>query len=74
MANQCSNRYIFLAGVLYIVVGKITDVHDSKEKVMVAGYALNALCTFGYLLVSQPGHLFVVQAGLGVAAAMATPT
>ena len=66
--------YLILAGLLYIVVGKVTDKHDNKEKVMVLGYALNALCTFGYLLVSSPWHLFLVQAGLGIAAAMATPT
>ncbi len=66
--------YLILAGVLYIVVGKITDKHNNAEKIMVLGYALNALFTFGYLFVSTPWHLFVVQAGLGIAAAMATPT
>ncbi|MCA9478239.1 MAG: MFS transporter [Nanoarchaeota archaeon] len=66
--------YLILAGLLYIVVGNLTDKYDNKEKVMVLGYALNALFTFGYLLVSSPWHLFFVQAGLGIAAAMATPT
>ncbi|PIR03990.1 MAG: MFS transporter [Candidatus Magasanikbacteria bacterium CG11_big_fil_rev_8_21_14_0_20_39_34] len=66
--------YLILAGCLYILVGKLTDKHNNKEKVMVIGYALNAIMTFGYLLVSVPWHLFVVQAGLGVAVAMSTPT
>lgn len=66
--------YLILAGLLTIVVGKITDKYDNAEKVMVFGYALNALFTFGYLFVSAPWHLFVVQAGLGIAAAMASPT
>lgn len=66
--------YLIFAGLLYIVVGKITDAHDNKEKVMVVGYALNALFTFGYLLVAAPWHLFIVQAGLGVALAMSSPT
>lgn len=66
--------YLILAGVLYIVVGKITDKYDNTEKIMVLGYALNALFTFGYLFVSTPWHLIIVQAGLGIAAAMATPT
>lgn len=66
--------YLILAGLLYIVVGKITDKYDNAEKTMVLGYALNALFTFGYLFVSTSWHLFVVQAGLGIAAAMATPT
>ena len=66
--------YLILAGLLYVVIGRITDVHKNKEKIMVYGYALNALFTFGYLFVSTPWHLFFVQAGLGIAAAMATPT
>ena len=66
--------YLILAGVLYIVVGKITDKYDNAEKTMVLGYALNALFTFSYIFVSTTWHLFVVQAGLGIAAAMATPT
>lgn len=41
---------------------------------MVLGYALNTVFTFGYLLVSDSVSLFIVQAGLGVAAALATPT
>ncbi|KKS52943.1 MAG: Permease of the major facilitator superfamily [Candidatus Magasanikbacteria bacterium GW2011_GWC2_42_27] len=66
--------YLIIAGLLYIVVGKITDTYNNAEKIMVLGYALNALFIFGYLFASVPWHLFVVQAGLGVAAAMATPT
>lgn len=66
--------YLMISGLLYIIIGKITDEKNNKEKVMVIGYALNAIFTFAYLLVSAPWHLFIVQAGLGVAAAMATPT
>lgn len=66
--------YLIFAGMLYIVVGKITDKYNNKEQVMLLGYALNALFTFGYLFVSSPAHLIIVQAGLGIAAAMATPT
>jgi MFS family permease len=66
--------YLIVAGLLYIVVGNLTDKFNNKERVMVVGYAINALFTFGYLLVSAPWHLFIVQAGLGLAMAMATPT
>lgn len=41
---------------------------------MVAGYALNALCTFGYIFVDTTTGLFLVQAGLGVALALSSPT
>jgi len=66
--------YLIITGILYIIIGKIVDHKKNKEKIMVIGYFLNALFTFGYLFVSSPWHLFVVQAGLGVAEALATPT
>ena len=65
--------YLIISGVLVIMFGAIGD-KVSKEKMMVGGYALNALFTFCYLLVQTPFHLFLVQAGLGLAAAMAIPT
>lgn len=66
---------IFLAvsGVMNIVVGRISDRY-SKEKLLVAGYALNAAVTFGYIFVSNPAELFLAEALLGVAAALASPT
>lgn len=65
--------YLIIGGLLYIIIGNYTDTKN-KALFMVFGYALNALCTFSYLLVSLPWHLFFVQAGLGIAAAFATPT
>ncbi len=65
--------YLIVTGILYILVGKFVDGHLNKAKVMVIGYGLNSLFTFGYLLVSSPIHLFFIQAGLGVAAALTNP-
>jgi hypothetical protein len=67
------STYLVITGVLYIVVGRWLNGKNFKEKVMVAGYSLNALCTFGYLLVDSPIKLFIVQAGLGIAEAIGTP-
>ncbi|MBI2673498.1 hypothetical protein HYX19_04505 [Candidatus Woesearchaeota archaeon] len=66
--------YLMVAGVLVILVGKISDGILSKEKLMVTGYALNAIFTFSYLFVSSPLHLFFVQGGLGIAFALSNPT
>jgi len=66
--------YLIVSGVLIFFVGKISDEKFTKDKLMMVGYGLNAVFTFGYLLISTPTHLFLVQAGLGVAAAFATPT
>jgi MFS family permease len=65
--------YLIVTGFLTIVIGRISDGRN-KEKLMVTGYALNALFTFSYLFVKTPFHLLLVQAGLGIAAALATPT
>ncbi len=65
--------YLVITGLLYIVVGKLINNKSYKEKVMVAGYSLNALFTFGYLFVDSPVELFGVQAGLGIAEAIGTP-
>lgn len=66
--------YLIVQGVLSFFAGKYSDGKISKEKMVTAGYALNAIFTFGYLFVSSPVHLFFIQAGLGVAAAISTPT
>lgn len=62
--------YLIATGIASMVVGKISDVYIKKETLLTAGYALTALFTFGYLFVSTPVHLFVVQAGLGLALAL----
>jgi MFS family permease len=65
--------YLGMTGILTIVVGGVSDriwQWCGRERLLVAGYALNALCTFGYLLVHTPRDLFLVQAGLGVALAL----
>ncbi|MDD5416860.1 MAG: MFS transporter [Candidatus Aenigmarchaeota archaeon] len=66
--------YLFATGILIIVIGHISDTTVKKEKLMIFGYALNALFTFGWLFVTRPEQLFIVQIGLGIAAALATPT
>lgn len=66
--------YLILTGILIMVFGRLSDEKIAKEKFVVAGYGLNALCTFGYLFVSSPWHLFIVQIGLAIATALATPT
>jgi MFS family permease len=69
--------YLGMTGILTIVAGNVSDriwQWCGRERLMVAGYGLNALCTFGYLLVDTTTGLFLVQAGLGVALALSSPT
>ncbi len=65
--------FLIVVGVMSIYIGKISD-HHSKKKLMIFGFLLNAIATFGYLLVNNPLKLFVVQGLLGVAVALVNPT
>ena len=67
------STYLVITGLFYILIGKLLNNKEYKIKVMVLGYSLNALLTFGYLLVDSPIKLFLVQAGLGIAEALGTP-
>lgn len=66
--------YLFVYGMLSILIGYYSDKLFDKGVLMVIGYAVNAVFTFGYLFVHDPTSLLFVQAGLGLAAALATPT
>lgn len=65
--------YLIVNGILVMLFGRISSAIGVRT-LLVAGYYLNALFTFGYLFVDSAFDLLLVQAGLGVAAAMATPT
>jgi len=66
--------YLIATGVCIMIVGKISDGKGMKEKLIISGYALNAICTFGYLLVDSPLKLLILQVTIGIATALATPT
>ena len=65
--------YLAVTGILIVLIGRLVDRSD-KEKILVAGYAINAFFTFGYLFVTNSFELILVQAGLGVGTALATPS
>ena len=65
--------YLIISGALIMFIGKISD-KVNKRKLVFYGYLLNAIITFCYIFVQTPNQLLLVQAGLGVAAALATPT
>ncbi len=65
--------YVLAIGILTLILGKYSD-KCNKGKMMILGYGLNAIFTLGYLFVKTPVSLLLVQAGLGLACALATPT
>lgn len=66
--------YLIVSGVLIMLLGKISDKRVKKELLLVLGYFLNTIFTFGFLFVNSPASLFIIQIGLGTAAALITPT
>lgn len=67
--------YLIVTGLLIAIVGHFSDkTWFDKTKVMVLGYALNALCTFGYLFVTNTTGVLFLEVCLGIAAALSSPT
>lgn len=67
--------YLGVTGIGVIIVGHLSDVlHRGKERLVIAGYVLNAIVTLSYLFIDSPTQLFLGQAGLGIALALANPT
>jgi predicted MFS family arabinose efflux permease len=66
--------YLISMGGFIILFGKLSDSHYSKHRMILLGYLLNAILTFGYLLVRAPFQLFLIQVGLGFSYALAAPT
>lgn len=65
--------YLMATGIFYVLVGKLLLNSKYKKEVMVGGYALNALLTFGYIFVYDTRSLLFIQIGLGIAEALSTP-
>jgi MFS family permease len=64
--------YSIIIGILILIFGKWEDKLN-KRKMVVLGYFLHTVGAAGYLFVQQPIHLFLVQAILGVSAAINNP-
>jgi len=65
--------YLITTGVCYFIVGKIFNKSNYKNHVMIFGYVLNTILTFGYMFVHNSKQLFILQVGLGIAEALSAP-
>ncbi|MCX6211885.1 MAG: MFS transporter [Bacteroidetes bacterium] len=65
--------YLMATGFFYVLVGKLVNKSKYKKQVMILGYGLNALLTFGYIFVHNTQQLFLIQIGLGIAEALSAP-
>lgn len=65
--------FLITSGVLYIFFGKLLSNSTRKKEILVLGYALNTVFTFGYLLVHNSTQLFIIQILLAIAEAICSP-
>lgn len=68
------SAYLIITGVIIIIIGKVSYKWMGKEKLVVVGFLLSAIFTLGYLIVSKPLDLFIVQIGLAFGTALSFPT
>lgn len=73
VASSAIAVYSAIIGVLILIFGRFEDRLD-KKKVFIIGRAINVVGIAGYLFVSSPTDLFMVQIILGVSIAMMNPT
>jgi len=66
--------FLIVGGVLHLVCGKVADKTKKAKRMMLGGYVLAAISTFGYVFVNDILGLFIVQSMLGVANAMSSCT
>lgn len=65
--------YLIATGIFYVIIGKLFTRSKYKKHLMLFGYGLNTILTFGYIFVQNTQQLFLLQVGLGIAEAVCTP-
>jgi DHA1 family bicyclomycin/chloramphenicol resistance-like MFS transporter len=66
--------FMLVSGVLHLFFGKIADKMNKAKPVMLFGYILAAVGSFGYIFIIDTVGLFIIQIILGVANAMSSST
>ncbi|MEK7791129.1 MAG: MFS transporter, partial [Deltaproteobacteria bacterium] len=65
--------FSLVSGAVIFLIGRFEDRVKEQERLIVAGYLIIAVGYFGYLLVQNPLHLFIVQAVIGIGMAFELP-
>lgn len=65
--------YIITAGIVVLILGFWEDKTKHQNKFVIAGYGVGMIGYFGYLFVDSAGNLLIVQAILGLSAALKDP-
>ena len=65
--------FCLAAGILMFLMGRWEDRVKHKEKLVIIGYLLGSVGILGYIFISSPLHLFIVQIILGLSEAIGSP-
>lgn len=65
--------FSLVSGAIIFLIGRFEDRVKEQELLIAAGYLIIALGYFGYLVVQNPFHLFIVQAVIGFGMALELP-
>jgi len=73
-AGEAFAVFAFVMAGLMFIISRWGDHAKHKEFLIVLSYGLGCLGFLGYLLISRPMHLFIVQIIFGVSGAIGWPT
>jgi len=65
--------FAVVAGLTTLLISRLGDKVKNIENLIILGFFFNCIGFLGYLMVTKPWHLFIVQAILGLGAAVGAP-
>jgi MFS family permease len=72
-ASGAYTVYVLVTGILLIIFGRFEDRLKNKESILILGLSVITLGNAGYIFITTPLHLFIVQLILGIGAAIMIP-
>lgn len=72
-AGYAYSAFAVSAGVLMFFISRFEDHVKHQGRLLIAGNGLASIGMLGYLFITKPWHLFLVQVILGLAVAIGTP-
>lgn len=72
-AGTAYAAFAFTAGFMTLFISRWEDHVNHKEKLILIGHVIGAAAVFGYIFVSNPVQLFIIQFLLGLSKAVGKP-
>ncbi|NOX71201.1 MAG: MFS transporter [Candidatus Micrarchaeota archaeon] len=72
-AGAAYSAFAVAAGIMIFLLGRVEDRSRYQEIFVIAGFSINCTGYLGYIFVSNPFQLFIVQIIFGIGEAISTP-